>query len=133
MIINTERALFAPKLLPNIADVLIRMLYIMPRWSPESARICDAPLLRNAVETSFGMPVRSPVMSAEIRPLVELSVNGMLSITDCILRPMSVRNSAVILLLIPISLNVYVSALMHPHPMAAIMINIQMTDGLHSL
>ena len=111
------------------------MLYIIPRWSPESARICDAPLSRNAVETSLGMPVLSPVMSAESRLLVVLSVNGMLSIDAFILRPMSVMKLLIGLPAYSINdpLILYEQALMHPHAADAIIINVHMQDEAHLL
>ena len=50
---------------------------MIPRWSPESARMCEAPASLKAVTVSFGRALLSPVRRALRRADVPGSENGM--------------------------------------------------------
>ena len=48
----------------------------MPKWSPDRASMCDAPLILNASMISLLSRLRSPVISAVIIEFADLLLNG---------------------------------------------------------
>lgn len=71
---------FEKYLLPNVDARALSRLYMIPRWNPDRASICDAPLVLNDPMTSWLNRLRSPVMSAVINELAELLLNDILEI-----------------------------------------------------
>ena len=61
---------------------------MIPRCSPERARICEAPLVRNALTVSVGMSLRFPVSRAFMIAFVFSLRNPMSSIHVCMVLPM---------------------------------------------
>lgn len=81
MVINA-RILLAFALWPSIVRSFELIPYMMPRWSPERARMCDAPLSRNADKVSGDIPERSPDSRAEMIWFVAIFLNGIFSMLD---------------------------------------------------
>ena len=75
-----ERAARAEGLFPSTESSFVRMPYIIPRCSPDRARICEAPLSRNASVMCLGISVLSPIIRAFMMAFVSGLLNPMLSI-----------------------------------------------------
>ena len=69
--------------------------YMMPRCSPESARIWEAPLSLNMEIVSGDIPVRSPVIRAVIIPFVVVLSNGIFASPDFNGSPRNIRASGI--------------------------------------
>ena len=92
----------------------------MPRCSPESAKICEAPLLRKASSVSLGIPLRSPVISASIIWFVAMFLNGRFPILDFKASPRSEiwSGSKELLCIWLIDRILWVNPVKSPHPTA---------------
>lgn len=63
-IVEQHRILYAGTVLPRMANGLEITMYSTPRCSPDRARICEAPLLLNAVTVELSSPSFLPVRRA---------------------------------------------------------------------
>ena len=77
--------------LPKIPETLFTVRYMNPRWKPDRARMCDAPLPRKAFIVALSNADRSPVSSARMRALHRLSVKGIASMLP--LRRLAARSA----------------------------------------
>ena len=103
---------------------------MIPRCRPERARMCEAPLSRNADFISEDSPLRSPVSRALIRADVPSEENGMLSIIVCSevpIRLQATRNPGSGVL----NSEAAVAAASIPHPKAAVPITTHDTYALN--
>ena len=87
MMHKIERVTFALRLLPKMPNSFDTIMCMIPKCSPDKARMCEAPLVRKTDVISFGMSARLPVRSAFISALVSEELNPMLSICVCISFP----------------------------------------------
>lgn len=79
-IVRIERRRSAAGEFPANVRLLVIIMYIMPRCSPDRASICDAPLERNDSAVSGGRLLRSPVRSAFMTAFVTESEKDIVSI-----------------------------------------------------
>lgn len=79
-IVRIERRRSAAGEFPANVRLLLIIMYIMPRCSPDRASIWDAPLERNDSAVSGGRLLRSPVRSAFMTAFVTESEKDIVSI-----------------------------------------------------
>lgn len=81
-IMRNVRILFAYRLCPKNGSIQDIMPYMMPRWRPDKARMCEAPLSRNVEIISGDISDLSPVISADMISFVAMFLNGIFSMPD---------------------------------------------------
>ncbi len=87
-IVRMERMRTAAGEFPANARLLLIIMYIMPRCSPDRASICEAPLERNDSAVSAERLLRSPVRSAFMTAFVPESEKAIVSIWSPMAAPM---------------------------------------------
>ena len=93
-IVSMERMRSAAGEFPANARLLLIIMYIMPRCSPDRASICDAPLERNDSAVSAERLLRSPVRSAFMTAFVSESEKAIVSIWSPMAAPTDVSLAA---------------------------------------
>ncbi len=78
--LTAERTNFAAGELPMIEVVFPTIIYMIPRWSPDKARMCDAPEILNASVILPGRSALLPHRSAFNRALISRSLKLIASI-----------------------------------------------------
>lgn len=130
--ISVDLAFLADGLFPRNESRYDMRLYIIPRCSPESARICDAPLSLNVDNVVLLMSLRSPVTSAFSMPFALLLLNGRESMRAFMTSPSAESRSVMIPFSVgmPIDDRECVVPVMIPQVNAAVIVSERMTMWL---